>query len=104
MGFSCSWFKNENSAKTTIKGVVEKYTEDFKLFVKSRKSTEKQVVLKEVEFVLVLLPSEESSLLYDKLITKEEVVSLSSSIFLDERTRQEKEAFYISVIVEVAYD
>jgi len=97
-------FVDEISAKTTIENIVKKYTNDFKLFVRSREPISENAIQKVVEFALVLLPSENSGYIYDEIFSNIAVTSVSSSIFLDEKSRQEKEAFYIKTVIEVDYD
>ncbi len=97
-------FVNEISAKTTIENIVKKYTNDFKLFVRNREPISENKVEKRVEFVLILLPSEESGYIYDELFSHISIDTVSSSLFLDEKSRQEKEAFYIKTVIEVDYD
>ena len=97
-------FVDEISAKTTIENIVKKHTNDFKLFVRSREPISENAIQKVVEFALVLLPSENSGYIYDEIFSNIAVTSVSSSIFLDEKSRQEKEAFYIKTVIEVDYD
>ena len=97
-------FVDEISAKTTIENIVKKHTNDFKLFVRNREPIGENAIQKVVEFALVLLPSENSGYIYDEIFSNIAVTSVSSSIFLDEKSRQEKEAFYIKTVIEVDYD